>query len=151
MKKHELKQLIKEQILAELENPSGIKNYKPVNEGFKDTLVSGLAAIILSFGTIGSLQAKDNESKIKTELSQKINKLTPEQQELVSNFIKYCENEGRQQFNNFKNQKNKEDKKDALDLLIESFCDEMGFTKNDDEKNFLLTLFNIKNILDQIK
>jgi hypothetical protein len=140
MKKHELKQLIKEQILAELENPSSIKNYKPVNEGLKDTLVSGLAAIVLSFGTIGSLQAKDNESKIKTELSQKINKLTPEQQQLVNDFIKWCK-ENLDEFKRLKNQK------DALNLLIDSFEDDTDSTDDGTLSNIL----TIKSISNQIK
>ena len=138
------------------------ENYEPINEelGVKDILLSGLASIILSFGMAGNSQAKNNKPTAETELSSKdakskskkiIAELNSDQQKLVTDFIKYCKGKGKLQFDNFKDQKNKKDKKQALDILIESFCDEMGFKENDDEKDFILTFFDIENISVEIK
>jgi len=113
------------------------ENYEPVNEGLKG-LVSGLALIILSFGTVGNLQAKNNE-KIKTELSQKVSKLTTEQQKLVSDFIQWCKESPK--FEDLKDQKG------ALGILIETFCDETGSV----DDGTLSDVLTIKGISAQIK
>ena len=119
------------------------ENYEPVNEGLKEIFL-GLASIILSFGTVGNLQAKNNE-KIKTELSQKVSKLklTPEQQQLVNDFIKWCK-ENPDELEKLKQLKNK---KHALGILIETFCDKTGSV----DDGTLSDVLTIKGISAQIK
>jgi hypothetical protein len=138
------------------------ENYEPINEelGVKDILLSGLASIILSFGMAGNSQAKNNKPTAETELSQKKDaksksekitaELNSDQQKLVSDFIKWCKGKGKAKFDYFETQEDKEGKKQALDILIESFCDDMGF-EGIDEQEILSTVFDIKNISVEIK